>query len=33
MDNQLRCKICGNVVNNSPVVAKELMYGLKTEFD
>jgi 2-polyprenyl-3-methyl-5-hydroxy-6-metoxy-1,4-benzoquinol methylase len=33
MENSLNCKICGNTVNNIPVLAKELMYGLKIEFN
>ena len=33
MENSLTCKICGNAVNNTPVLAKELMYGLNNEFN
>jgi len=33
MSTKLKCKICGNLENNSPLMARELMYGLKTEFN
>jgi len=33
MNTKLKCKICGNSENNTPFIARELMYGLKTEFN
>lgn len=33
MNNQYTCKICRNEINNTPILAKELMYGLNQEFN
>lgn len=31
-EGQLRCKVCGNAVGNTPYTAREMMYGLRDAF-